>query len=414
MYKYLPFEHFWNRELKQSQKLVSLGRAVCFVGVYGVGLGIFAKVLQAKLYKKTIIINVSFKDLPNPEVKDIYSAFMIEIRNKITLPANIEVPESTFEFHYFLRSLFESKKRLKVVFVIEESQNLLKMDDTFFDSLEQFRANFQPRVSFILIGLPSLYNFPTKSFNKLTKNKYYFIIPFNKKIFLYDLAILSEKYNRNFFKFSSFLFRYSHGLHGVYKYLCSLIAFDPKIKLNKSSFNKIIVNDPMMDTWYNELIINLNNEQKKIVRIWLKNHKLPKQILKSSSYRTLARLKIFRQKGPKLFFLYDKFENYLLKKLKSNFSRSKPVYSIHPSNKELILFLSFQERIIFDLLFINFNKIVSYEMIANKLWHEQQDEKYSLWAINKVISRIRSKLPELEMNRNQIRTVRKVGYMLTS
>ena len=69
--------------------------------------------------------------------------------------------------------------------------------------------------------------------------------------------------------------------------------------------------------------------------------------------------------------------------------------------------LTTKEKIVLQLIVENTNEIVDYDAIANALWNDQIDEKFSLYAISKVIERIRRKL-----DANIIHTQRGFGYML--
>ncbi len=71
--------------------------------------------------------------------------------------------------------------------------------------------------------------------------------------------------------------------------------------------------------------------------------------------------------------------------------------------------LTRSESVIFDLLNENKNKVVSFDQIANYIWKDMSDVKYSEYAITKLIERLKKKLPK-----NIIHVQRGLGYILIS
>lgn len=69
--------------------------------------------------------------------------------------------------------------------------------------------------------------------------------------------------------------------------------------------------------------------------------------------------------------------------------------------------LTKNETEIFNLLLRNKNKLVSFDEIADWLWKDKTDEKYSEYAITKLIERLKKKLPK-----NLIHSQRGTGYIL--
>lgn len=69
--------------------------------------------------------------------------------------------------------------------------------------------------------------------------------------------------------------------------------------------------------------------------------------------------------------------------------------------------LTKNETEIFNLLLRNKNKLVSFDEIADWLWKDKTDEKYSEYAITKLIERLKKKLPK-----NLIHSQRGFGYIL--
>lgn len=73
--------------------------------------------------------------------------------------------------------------------------------------------------------------------------------------------------------------------------------------------------------------------------------------------------------------------------------------------------LTKNEKIIFDLLVVNKNKLVSVDIISHEIWKDKIDEKYSLYAISRLMTRLRNKI-KIKTGRNLIHNQRGVGYIL--
>jgi hypothetical protein len=73
------------------------------------------------------------------------------------------------------------------------------------------------------------------------------------------------------------------------------------------------------------------------------------------------------------------------------------------------LFTAQEKGVLIEML-INRNKIYSYDEIADILWEDDSDAKFSLYAIAKVIENIRRKLKYQGLQGNLIKTVRGKGY----
>lgn len=71
--------------------------------------------------------------------------------------------------------------------------------------------------------------------------------------------------------------------------------------------------------------------------------------------------------------------------------------------------LTKSEKEVFNLLLRNKNKLVTYDQIAETIWGEFQDEKFSEYAITKLVERLKKKLPI-----NIIHSQRGIGYLLFS
>lgn len=70
------------------------------------------------------------------------------------------------------------------------------------------------------------------------------------------------------------------------------------------------------------------------------------------------------------------------------------------------------EKKLMNLLLLKRGRVVNYDEIADALWNDDADEKYSLYAISKAIERLRTKVEENGVYSGIIQTVRGEGYIL--
>jgi DNA-binding response OmpR family regulator len=71
-----------------------------------------------------------------------------------------------------------------------------------------------------------------------------------------------------------------------------------------------------------------------------------------------------------------------------------------------------QEYEVLVFLLRNMNKLKTRDEISNVLWGEESYDKYSDWAIDQLMSKLRKKLKKLGINKNTLVTIRGRGYKL--
>ncbi len=59
-------------------------------------------------------------------------------------------------------------------------------------------------------------------------------------------------------------------------------------------------------------------------------------------------------------------------------------------------------------------EIVSFDDLADFIWEQKSTDKYSIWAINKHMQRLKDKLSELEIHKVSIELVSGRGYILNA
>lgn len=87
---------------------------------------------------------------------------------------------------------------------------------------------------------------------------------------------------------------------------------------------------------------------------------------------------------------------------------------IYLKNKPLVNLFSPTEEDILTYLINHKNQVVSFDQIADIIWKDQSDEKFSLYAISKTVERLRKKIELAGVFPEIIQTVKKKGYLLIS
>lgn len=74
--------------------------------------------------------------------------------------------------------------------------------------------------------------------------------------------------------------------------------------------------------------------------------------------------------------------------------------------------LSDHEKRILNIMFAKFPNCISRDDVAEAIWEENAEKKYSDWAIDKAMSRLRDKLDEIGLGREIIETKKRKGFYL--
>lgn len=76
--------------------------------------------------------------------------------------------------------------------------------------------------------------------------------------------------------------------------------------------------------------------------------------------------------------------------------------------------LTNQERVLWTYLLAKTNHIVSFDEAANVVWKADTDEKFSLYALAKLVENIRRKLRNFGIHHDVLVTIRRQGYMVVA
>lgn len=90
---------------------------------------------------------------------------------------------------------------------------------------------------------------------------------------------------------------------------------------------------------------------------------------------------------------------------------STPISQVKPQNEASSVELRGQEILLFNLLTTKQGEIVSKDTIAEAIWGQEWEQKYSDWAIDKLVSTVKKKLVETSQP-YKLQTFKKLGVML--
>ena len=140
---------------------------------------------------------------------------------------------------------------------------------------------------------------------------------------------------------------------------------------------------------------------------WWEKQEITQQLFKSKEFE-----KIFENIKDTIDILEDNTAGDLA--IESIKYLNKLNFPIKPfiKNAEQIQTLTKHEKEILELFLANRASIVNYNQIAEIMWKENTEEKFSLYAISKIIERIRNKIQNSGIKPNLIHSQRGVGYVL--
>jgi len=410
------FFRFWKIPFEKIKQAQTAGQTIAIVGLYGIGKTLFADmVISLPDLTEKILINL--KDIPSPTPLDIYKLFYKQLAHLSKDLTIKKVPQTEFEFHYFLREVLEKNPQKHFCFIVKEGQNLLHFSDVFFDALEQLRYYFEPRVSFIFFGQPQLFQQTTPGLQRLIRNNYYFLRPYDRNTTISAISLQEQRFKISFSSAATFIIKYSQGHHGTIKFLCQKIATHHPRILNQKTFSDFINDDPLLPSWFQTILNSLTHNQQLLIYKYLSCSNFTPAQIKSLAFKELVRLGFFHQKREKISFLFHAFHLKLTEFIKTKPSEKDEYLKV----KDNIIYLKDlpasdvfnpQETRLLKALLVKQGYMLTVDQLGEIIWGKNNSEKFSLWAINKLISRVRTKFTQYGLPKKLIQTIPKQGYML--
>jgi DNA-binding winged helix-turn-helix (wHTH) protein len=412
------FYRFWRKPLKKIEEARAAGKTITVIGVYGMGQTLLSQIILDKP-SDSLKIFINLKDIPLFSSKDIYKIVYQQLNDHLPPRPIKTIPSSDFEFHYYLRETLEINPHLQLYFIIQDGQHLLHLPDSFFDALEQLRYRFNPRVAIVLFGEPQLYYVPPPGAQRLIKNNYYFLQPYDRQTILAEIRIQEKRLKARLYSKRNFILKYSQGHHGTIKFLCQKIAIHHFPILNRKTFMEFINDEPLLPLWFQTILNSLTHKQQLLIYQYLVNNNLTSPQINSLAFKDLVRLGLFRYKRNKISFLFTAFNKKL-----NQFFKQKPSEEIEALTiKDNLIYLKGfsaqhlfnpQETRLLKGLLENRDRLLTYDQLGEIIWGRLNEKRFSLWAINKLISRLRKKFILHGLPKGLIQTIPKQGYLLST
>lgn len=418
------FEVFWQKEIEKIKACFEHGEALRICGLYGIGKCLLANICQQSLAPgpNRAILFLDLKNYENLKEQDFLKILANKVKQVFPGETNLAW-ESDFDLHYFFRQKLEDNAKLKIAFIFQEAQNLAGFSPSFFDLFEKLRYYFSSRVFVLAFFQPKPLFSQNAGVKRLFK-KIIFLRPFDLKTTLADIELEAEKLQTVFSPAArKLIVRMSKGHHGTIRFLCELAKGCGRegIEFNKNFLLCLAKKNPLFEVFLSLVWQNFAPEEQNLLVEFLKTKSLSARQLHSPAFHALHLLGVFKRKSVHPVFLFDAFYHEVKSFVKNQATKDN-VLPIEFKNSNLFLnslpaAASFtkSELAFLKCLYLKKNEIVNFEDLGRSVWQGKNlESKYSLWAINKIVSRLRRRLADFNVSPLIIKTIRGKGYLLES
>ncbi|MDP2860921.1 MAG: winged helix-turn-helix domain-containing protein [bacterium] len=334
----------------------------------------------------------------------------LEEKSELYSLAKRQAEKIIFTSDYFLvinscrKILEELLKTKRVIFVIDYFEKLAAIDPDIIRTLKSFwqMGRLQPleKVSFLILSEPRPVfdkdSVLTKGLLELVGENFFFspLLDYKESLYSYRRHAKFRGYRLKSEE-EEMLWKTIGGLGSVFRYAIQILEKTASAK--SDSREEFLFSNPQIKEAVWQVLASLPVKTQKEFLNFLKK-KLP-----PPAESLLWSLGLVRQNGGKL----SPFGSVasILKEPKSD-----TVLSIG-NGLVLTAELTAQEASLLDFFLKNSNKIIGKDEIAGALWGKNSFEKYSEWAMTKVINRLRRKIKK-EGTFPSLLTVRGRGYKL--
>ena len=301
-----------------------------------------------------------------------------------------------------------ARRGYEVGFFISHISSLLKKKD------------FQPLIDLELLVRTSK-NFSVVLFSELdiTQDKYTLLI--DKCSFLYDhvsrYPMYDEKDSRQFIAYYNSFWKFSlpekiisELIYACGGYLWLIHQAQRNLRDNPALTVKEALTDELMMRKLETIWMKFTDEEKDIIR---KVHfgSVTEGDTLTHEYEYLKSIRVISElEGkPKLGILL--LSQVIEKETRLSKFQLRGDNRIFIGEKEITMQLSRKERNFLFLLLAAKKKIISRDTAAQAIWGKDWEEKYSDWAIDRLVHRIRKKLKTLGLDEKLLKTVKKKGFI---
>ena len=181
-----------------------------------------------------------------------------------------------------------------------------------------------------------------------------------------------------------------YGPIGTYEIYDTTIQITPRYDRSVEQIQRLIINALTHYFYFDK-----HDKMNKANQVWYEKQKLARELQDKILHHTAKAKKMTEILDTEFVGNLALESKRYLKKI--GLYQSKKI--IKPKN------LTKNENIVFELFIKNQDKITTFDEISEAIWEEKVDEKYSEYAMTKLVNRIKVKLPK-----HTIHAQRKIGY----
>ena len=416
------FYHFYKPYLKKIYNTIINGKGLILVGINAIGKNLLTEQVLSPQFKEEFIpkkkvhlIMLDFKDKYSPHSEQLYKYWLKKTADAVGEKLDRDELYNDFSFYLLMSEMIKkSDQDAKICFILLDAQQILNQSEQFFKSLIYLHKYSYGKVSYIFLSEPQILEIDNpwihRFIQRFTNYKFIFLKTFDSKTTFTDIKQEEKLQNYNFKEYYSLILKHSKGLHGASRIFCHALMANPHVR-NIRQLKKIIYNDKLCQLWVREVIDSLPRESIRILREVSSDKNKFKKYGKNIYGKWLVDLGFLKKNGKLGFPLMLPILNQYTIISSREISELKLIKNLFYANGEKVK-LSKKELLVLKALYKWKGKIVTYDQIGRILW-ETSEEKFSLWAISQLISRIRNKLSLYYVNPNIIHSQRGEGYLLT-
>ncbi len=320
------------------------------------------------------------------------------------------------------RYLEQITKKYKICLVIDSLEFLTPLDDRFFQSLKALRDQFLGSLTFLFVSERPLPEHPrylsNREFLDFACQIKVLVKPLSDELAAEGIPLLLSQYE---VKLTSRqvkeLLKLSGGIIGLFRSILRVLENQDEVDLSTETLLK----DSHINTRLERIFNSFSDEEKDILSKISANQKIgniESEYLANSGIIEHSKIK------SKLFEAFVKKQGFRYRQASNEENKLAPKSTqmridfqtgeIFKMGRRLSGFLSKEESKVLRLLIEKGTAITTREEVAKALWDRDVIEKYSDWAIDKCISRIRVKIEDTARPYKYLATIKGRGFKLYS
>ncbi len=446
-------EQRFNQSFKEKTKdkilrFIKTGNSISILGIPGSGKSQLISYLLDEINKDksgTIGLKIDVNDLVNVTEIDFFKYLLYEILDKIQNQPNLSLSSQkliemiqnntgsndTFVIYRAAKQTLDILKRetdCSIGIFIDGFKKLSALPTSFFNSLRAFRATDKKNISFIFTDNINITNAYTREkigdlYDLITN--YVIWLPLRTKEDTYAIIeeesqVLEKKLTD---KQKEFVWKMSNGNPSLTKYIALALNEMP----NEIPEAAELIRNSAIKSRIEKIVSALTEEEIDVLTQIANGKKKENELTGSTdTVISLKEYQILTEDGKDLAIFSPLVEVYLAKNKLStrqnqqNRSQQATIKSsirikdgiVYIGKETVDKDLTKKELEILDLLSKNPGKVISREQIAVIMWGKDFATKYSDWAIDRTISRVRSKIGDFAYKPKYIKTLRGRGFKL--